>query len=100
MDISTASFTKSISQFLHRFHLIAFVVVVLGAVGAAIWINYQNIISADDSHGYTAQTNNISFDEATRKHLAEMQTSDYRLGPGANTPRQLPTGGRTNPFVE
>lgn len=100
MDISPASFTKSITHFLHRFHVIIFVVGVLSCVGAAVWINYQNILSADDSKGYAAQTNNITFDEATRNRLAEMHTSDYRLGVGANEPRNLPMDGRTNPFVE
>ena len=100
MDISIKSFSQSISQFLHRFHVIIFVVAVLGCLGAAIWINYQNIVAADDSQGYTAQTNNITFVEATRKRLAEMHTSDYRLSEGDGAPREMPMSGRTNPFVE
>lgn len=102
MDITTNSITKPISQFLHRFHVIIFVVVVLGAVGAGIFLTYQHVISVDDSKGYTAQANNITFDAATREQLAELKSPQSRAagGENANAPRDLPTDGRTNPFVE
>ncbi|HEV7952298.1 MAG TPA: hypothetical protein VGO98_02895 [Candidatus Saccharimonadales bacterium] len=102
MDISTASLTKSITHFLHRYHVILFVIVVLGAVGAGIFINYQHVLSVDQSHGYSAQSNNTTFDKETRGKLVELQTADYRLqgAAGDDAPRNLPIQGRLNPFVE
>lgn len=103
MDINAANIAKSTTHFLHRYHVIVFVVIVLGTVGAGVFIAYQNILSVDDNHGYTAQANNISFDEETRKRLAELHTADYRMpsNPGADVSRNLFTaGGRVNPFVE
>lgn len=102
MDTSTSPITKSISQFLHRFHVIIFVVVVLGAVGVGIFLTYQHVLSVDDSQGYTAQANNITFDAATREQLMKLKSSTSREpgSPEANEPRGLPIDGRTNPFVE
>lgn len=100
MDINLKSLPQSTSRFLHRFHIIIFVVVALGALGLGIFIAYRNILSVDDAHGYTSQTNNTSFDTATSRRVTELQPSDYRLPPNDAPPRALDLSGRTNPFVE
>jgi hypothetical protein len=105
MDINPATFTQSIPRFLHRFHIIIFVVVALGALSLGIFIVYQNILAVDDPHGYTSQSSNTSFDTVTSRRVDELHTSDYRLAPadsGQETPapRPLKLDGRLNPFVE
>jgi hypothetical protein len=104
MDINSASITQSTSRFLHRFHIIIFVVVGLGALGLGIFIIYQNILSIDDPHGYTSQTNNTSFDTPTSQRINALQPSDYRLPSNQDghksDPRSLDLSGRLNPFVE
>jgi|GEM_PF-126723 len=105
MDINLATFTQSLPRFLHRFHIIIFVVVVLGALSVGIFIVYRNILAVDDPHGYTSQSSNTSFDTATSQRVDELHASDYRLtpasdGPDAPSPRPLQLNGRLNPFVE
>lgn len=105
MDINRATLTTSIPRFLHRFHIIIFVVVALGALSLGIFIVYQNILAVDDPHGYTSQSSDTSFDTVTSQRVDELHTSDYRLapsgsGPEAPTPRPLQLNGRLNPFVE
>jgi hypothetical protein len=106
MEINPTKINQSLSQFLHRYHVIIFVVTVLGALSAGIFIVYQDILSVDDPHGYTSQTNNTSFDASTSKRLEQLHASDYRLSSGDSQKdasvekRDLTISGRTNPFVE
>lgn len=102
MNKNGSQFSQSFIRFLHRFHVIIFVISVLGALGGEIYIMYSTILAADDAQGYTAQTNNTSFDAGTIQQIKNLYPSDYRLSPAANaaTPRDLPMDGRINPFVE
>jgi hypothetical protein len=97
ININMSSISRSTSHFFHRFHVIIFVVVVLGALGASIFIIYQNILSTDDAHGYTAQTNNTTFDPVTREKLSQLNAPN---SDGANSTRSITIDGRLNPFVE
>lgn len=99
MDINTATLGKSISHLLHRFHVIIFVVVVIGALGAGVFINYQKVIATDDTNGYVAPASNMAFDSATRERLSQLQTSDYYII-NPDQARQISLDGRINPFVE
>lgn len=99
MNINTQSIIQSITHFLHRFHLIVFVVIVLGALSAGIYITYQKIILSEDTAGYTSPANNINFDEATRNKLSELRPADYYLS-NPDEQRNISTIGRTNPFIE
>jgi hypothetical protein len=107
MDINITSVNQSLSRLFHRFHVIIFVVIVFGALGAGIFFIYQNILSADESHGYTAQASNTPFDPATQESLKKLYPSDYRLSSRGNPDneklldaRSLMIDGRINPFVE
>lgn len=106
MNINGSQLNQSVVHFLRRYHLIIFVITVFGALGAGIYLTYQNIIATDNAQGYTAQTNNTSFDAATIEHIKSLQPSDYRLpkeGGSETTPlqeRDLPLSGRVNPFIE
>lgn len=107
MDINTKSLTQSTTRFLHRYHVIIFVIIVFGALGVGIFVTYQNILSADETHGYTAQANNTTFDAATRDNITKLHLSDDRI-PSLENPdklkdleeRSLSVDGRINPFVE
>jgi hypothetical protein len=99
MNINTQSLIQSISQFLHRYHLIVFVVIVLGALSAGIYITYQKIILSEDATGYTSPANNVNFDETTRNKLTELRPADYYIA-NPNEQRNIPTSGRLNPFIE
>lgn len=106
MNINGSQLSQSVVRFLHRYHLILFVIIVFGALGAGIYLTYQNILATDNAQGYTAQTNNTSFDAATIEHVKSLQPSDYRLPKedgSESAPlqeRNLPLNGRVNPFVE
>ena len=105
MDIKSTN--QSISHLLHRYHVIIFVIIVFGALGAGVYTIYQNILSVDESHGYTATTSNTTFDPITQENIKNLHTSDYRLSalddPAAEQrldARNLTIDGRINPFVE
>jgi hypothetical protein len=104
MEISLSKISQSISQFLHRFHLIVFVVLVFGALGLGMFLIYQNILATDDAGGYTAQTSNTTFDSSTSSQVQSLHASDYRLpsdDPNMTVEeRSLSKYGRLNPFVE
>lgn len=105
MEINASKLGPAISQFLHRFHFMIFVVIVLGALGAGIFAMYQIILATDDAQGYTAQTSNTTFDSDTSSKIKALHPSDYRLPsddpqkPEASE-RELRLNGRANPFVE
>lgn len=105
MEINSSKLGPAISHFLHRFHLIVFVVVVLGALGAGIFVMYQIILATDNAQGYTAQTSNTTFDSDTSSKVKALYPSDYRLPsddplkPEASE-RELRQYVRNNAFVE
>lgn len=75
---------------LHRFHVVIFVIVVLGGLAIIILLLNNIIILSGQSNGYSPDTNNSSFDQATIKKIEDLQ----------NRSATPPTSGRTNPFVE
>lgn len=95
MDINLTNITKSLSTFLHRYHVIVFVVIVLGALGLGIFIIYQETLASDLAQGYTAQTNNTTFDAQTSDKLRQLHPADQ---PAAS--RDINSSGDVNPFVE
>lgn len=94
VSISVASIKKVLVNFLHRFHLTIFVVVVLGGVIVAVGLLNSIVIRSGDTAGYTPKTTSDSFDEATITRIDELKTRDQNGG-NLNL-----SGGRTNPFVE
>jgi hypothetical protein len=102
MDINLKSINQTIPRLLHRYHVIVFVVLVLGALGVGVFTIYQAILSVDDSHGYTATTSNTTFDPTTQENIKNLHPSDYRLSAVEQQldARTLTIDGRINPFVE
>jgi hypothetical protein len=93
-SISLTSIKKAFIKFLQRFHVILFVIVVVGGTAIVIFILNGVIIRSSESDGYTSNTNNTSFDKATMKRIEELKTRDQN-----DNSAVLPSG-RTNPFVE
>lgn len=94
MDISLALIKRPLVNFLHRFHVIIFVVVVLGSLAASVFFLYGIIVSSGESNGYSSTSNNASFDQATIHKIEQLKTQDETGGALTLPP------GRTNPFVE
>jgi ABC-type bacteriocin/lantibiotic exporter with double-glycine peptidase domain len=95
LSLSLASVKKMIITFLHRFHIVLFVVFVLGGLAIAILMLNNIIIRSGTSDGYASQTNNASFDQATIKRIEDLKTRDQSGGDQLDLSK-----GRTNPFVE
>lgn len=83
-----------INAFLHRFHVMIFVIIVLGGVIIVILLLNGIIQRSGESGDYTPRTNSADFDQATIKKIDDLKTRDQNSG-------QLDLSqGRTNPFVE
>mgnify|MGYP001075112323 CR=1 FL=1 len=94
ISLSLPAIKKSFFAFLHRYHVVLFVVIVLGSLGAVILLLNNSIIASTESNDYTPQTTSTTFDEATMKRIEELKTRDQ------NTDLTIPAGRRSNPFVE
>lgn len=93
MDISLAAIKKIFFQLLHRYHIILFVVIVVG--GLAVIVFYLNtiLIQSGQSDGYTSSSNNATFDQATIDRIEQLRTTNENQS-------QLDFSGRSNPFIE
>jgi len=94
MNISTTAIKNSLVTFLHRFHILIFVVMVLGSLAVVIFLLNRIIIQSGDSGTYTSATGNTTFDETTIDRIKQLKTSKEQ-----SAPLDL-SKGRTNPFVE
>lgn len=94
MDISLQTIKTSVIAFLHRFHIVLFVVITVGSLAVAILLLSTIIASASESNGYVSTSNNATFDQATIDQINQLKTDDQ------DTSSALPQTGRTNPFVE
>ncbi|QQG51040.1 MAG: hypothetical protein HZB75_00830 [Candidatus Saccharibacteria bacterium] len=93
MNISLDSIKKMFATFLHRFHVIIFVVIVLGGVAAAIFVLNNIVVLSSDTSEYT-QTTGATFDQETIERVKNLKTSD-QSGDDLDLSK-----GRVNPFVE
>lgn len=93
MNISLDSIKKMFATFLHRFHVIIFVVIVLGGVAVSILVLNNIVILSTDTSEYT-QTTEATFDQETIEKVKNLKTSDQ-----SGDELDL-SDGRVNPFVE
>ena len=93
LNISFSSIQKAVIAFLHRFHVVIFVVVVLGGLAVIVLMLNNIIIRSGEAGGYTAPGTESSFDQATIKKVESFSSrSDSDANP--------PAGSHTNPFIE
>jgi hypothetical protein len=86
---------KAIINFLHRYHVVLFAVIILGGLAFMV-LSLNNIIVASSEAGadYTPAGTTFTFDEKTIKRIDDLKSRDQATG-------ELDlSSGRTNPFVE
>ena len=90
LNLSPQAIKKAVVTFLHRFHIVIFVIVVLGGLAVIILLLNNIVVLSGQSNGYTPDTNNANFDQTAIKKIQDLK----------NRNQSPPTSGRTNPFVE
>ena len=93
MELSSLNLKRLIINVLHRYHVIIFVVFVLGGLVIAIFMLNNIIVQSGDTGDYTSTTTR-NFDESTMKRIEELKTRD---DPQAKLDL---SNGRSNPFIE
>ena len=76
MNLSLSTVGSNISKFFHRFHMILYVVIVLGSLAIAVFLLYQNVIVSEQASGYTPVASNDNFDIATMQRLDDLEPAD------------------------
>lgn len=94
LTISLTSIKKATVTFLHRFHIMIFVFIVLVGLIFIVYLLYNIVATASDTQGYESDAASTAFDEATIKRINELKSRDQ-----SSSELDL-SQGRTNPFVE
>lgn len=88
-EINLEQITRGISHFLHRFHVLIFVITILGGLAVATFMLYNVILSTAPS---STQPPPTTFDKDTIKKVETLRDNN-------DTPSPLiKPEGRTNPF--
>lgn len=93
ISISADSIKKFIIRSLHRYHVVLFVIIVLGGLAVMVFFLNLVLIRSSESDGYTSSSNNASFDQQTIDRINELKNAD-------DSSSQLNLSGRSNPFIE
>ncbi len=91
LDFDPQKMLEGVSQFMYRYHVLIFSVIVLGGLSAATFFLYHTAISAQTAQSTATAT---AFDQQTMSKIESLDDSS-----GAGTPLTFPAG-RTNPFQE
>lgn len=94
LSISPAALKKGFYKFLHRFHVVVFVVIALGGLAISVFILNTIIISSSDTSQFSSAGTTAEFDQETIKRIEELRTRDQN-----DNTLTFPQG-RINPFVE
>ena len=86
--------SKTISNFLNRFHLVLFIVVVMLSLSVAVILLYSIVGKASGAESTALNGNGNAFDQATIDRIEQLKTSDQ-----PSTPLDF-SKGRINPFNE
>ena len=93
ISISADSIKKFIINSLHRYHVVLFVIIVLGGLAVMVFFLNLVLIRSSESDGYTSSSNNASFDQQTIDRIKDLKEAD-------DSSSQLDLSGRSNPFIE
>lgn len=91
LNLSTQSIKRAIVAFLHRFHIIIFVILILGGLAVVILLLNNIVVRSGQKDGYISDTSTGTFDQTTIKKIQDLQNRSQS---------PIPTSGRINPFVE
>ncbi len=94
MNISLLSIRRSIAHFIGRYHVVLFIVVIVGGLSIDILQLNGVIVHSSDAGGYAPKSSNATFDQVTIDRIKQLKT---RNEAGAQLDLSK---GRTNPFVE
>lgn len=92
MNISGTLIKQRIIGFLHRFHVVIFVITVLGGLAVMMFFLNNTLVLSTTDDGYTSTSNDASFDQATIERIKQLKQD--------GSESQLDLSGRSNPFVE
>lgn len=92
-NLSLVSIKQGLFRVLGRYHIVIFVVVVLGGLAVSIFLLNNTVNSSAEDTTYTSPLSS-SFDQQTIERVEQLKTTNESLAP-----LDL-THGRTNPFVE
>jgi hypothetical protein len=95
MDISLGLIKNSLSNFIRRFHVTIFVILVIGGLVVVVLLLNNVIIRSSEQGDYVPPSSApSSFDETTIDKIEQLKSRT-----DASTPLDL-SKGRINPFVE
>lgn len=95
INLSLMVVKRAIIAFLHRFHVMIFVVTVLGGLIVVILLLNSIVVRSGESNGYQPpDAASGTFDQETIKKIEELKTRNQ-----GGSQLDL-SNGRTNPFVE
>jgi hypothetical protein len=90
MQLSTSQLKNSLFHFLHRYHVLIFVLVVVGGLSVATFLINQAINTPTDT---STQSSNETFDKDTIQKVEKLRKPNEEPAP-----LELPAG-RINPFI-
>lgn len=94
MEISLSGLKKTILDFIVRFHVVIFTVIILGGLATVVLLLNAIVESSSDSSDYVPTGNSANFDQATIDRVNQLKSRDE-----SSEELDLPEG-RINPFVE
>lgn len=92
-NLSLIGIKRTLFHVLGRYHIVIFVVVVLGGLAVAVFLLNNTVNSSSEDTTYTSPLSS-SFDQQTIKRVEQLKTTNE-----SSAPLDL-SHGRTNPFVE
>lgn len=94
MELSSTHLKRAFLDFISRFHVLIFAVVILGGLVACMILLNNVILQSGDAGGYTPSSTNTSFDQQTIDRIKQLHTATDQ-----NTDT-LDLSGRISPFVD
>lgn len=91
---STDQILRKLYKFTHRYHLVIFVVLVIGGMIIVMFMLNNTIQSSTDTNHIDETPVQTGFDQETIEKLESL-----KMNSGASEPLKFPSG-RINPFVE
>lgn len=93
-NLSLDTIKAGLAAFFGRFHLVLYVIFVVGGLAVAVFLIYQIILQATDVSTVDTQPAS-TFDQATIEKLESLHSSSENI-----QPLNLPENQRVNPFVD
>jgi hypothetical protein len=93
LALSSTAIKKFVITTLHRYHVVLFVIIVLGGLAVMVFFLNQILVKSSTPDGYTSSSNDASFDQQTIDRIKNLRET-------TDTSSQIDLSGRSNPFVE